>query len=220
MLYEGLGLPNRVITLLVIVSVAVSCRSVNREPAPPIVQPGAPGQASQVISPERAVDLSRVRYTSADVRFMQGMIGHHAQALEMVALLGSRTKRDDMQLLARRIALSQEDEIVLMQRWLQVRGQDVPDVHAHHAHGAVLMPGMLTSEEMARLEAASGGEFDRLFLEFMVKHHEGALVMVRELFAAPEAGQETDIFTFANDVDADQRIEIARMSAMLMELQE
>jgi uncharacterized protein (DUF305 family) len=151
---------------------------------------------------------------------MQGMIGHHAQAIEMVGLLGSRTMRDDMRLLARRIELSQEDEIMLMQRWLQARGEDVPDAHAHHEHGAALMPGMLTPEEMGRLAAAAGRNFDRLFLEFMVKHHEGALVMVRELFSTPESGQESDIFAFANDVDADQRIEIARMSAMLMEFQE
>jgi uncharacterized protein (DUF305 family) len=149
---------------------------------------------------------------------MQGMIGHHAQALEMVALLRSRTNREDMRLLARRIELSQADEITLLQRWLQMRGDQVPDAHAHHAAGATLMPGMLTPEEMGRLEAATGQEFDRLFLEFMVKHHEGALVMVSELFSSPGAGQESDIFAFATDVDADQRIEIARMGAMLREL--
>jgi uncharacterized protein (DUF305 family) len=151
---------------------------------------------------------------------MQGMIGHHAQALEMVALLRSRTNREDMRLFARRIELSQEDELSLMQRWLQMRGAQVPDAHAHHAAGATLMPGMLTPDEMGRLEAATGKEFDRLFLESMVKHHEGALVMVSELFASPGAAQESDIFSFATDIDADQRIEIARMSAMLRELQQ
>jgi uncharacterized protein (DUF305 family) len=148
------------------------------------------------------------------------MIGHHAQALEMVALLRTRTNRDDMRLLARRIELSQEDEIGLMRRWLEVRGEQVPDAHAHHAAGATLMPGMLTPDEMGRLEAATGKEFDRLFLESMVKHHEGALVMVSELFANPGAAQESDIFSFATDIDADQRIEIARMGAMLRELQQ
>jgi uncharacterized protein (DUF305 family) len=151
---------------------------------------------------------------------MQDMIGHHAQALEMVALLRSRTNRDDMRLLARRIELSQADEIALMQRWLQARGLPVPDAHAHHAPGATLMPGMLTPEEMGRLGAATGGAFDRLFLELMLKHHQGALVMVRELFASPGGGQESDIFAFATDVDADQRIEMARMGAMLRELPE
>jgi uncharacterized protein (DUF305 family) len=149
---------------------------------------------------------------------MQGMIGHHAQALEMTALLPSRTAREDMHLLAHRIELSQADEITLMQRWLQVRGAEVPDVHAHHAHDAVLMPGMLTPDEMDRLAMASGAAFDRLFLEFMIKHHDGALVMVDQLFSTAGAAQEPEIFAFASDVDTDQRIEIDRMSAMLGEM--
>jgi uncharacterized protein (DUF305 family) len=208
------------IFLLLIIGAGAGCRATVGEPGPPILQPGAPGEGSRVISTAEAVDLSGVRHTAADVRFMQGMIGHHAQALEMVGLLRTRTNREDMRLLARRIELSQEDEIMLMQRWLQTRGQPVPDAHAHHAAGATLMPGMLTPEEMGRLEAAGGKEFDRLFLEFMVKHHEGALVMVSELFSSPGAAQESDIFSFATDVDADQRIEIARMGAMLRELQQ
>jgi uncharacterized protein (DUF305 family) len=206
--------------LLFIIGAGTSCRATVADPGAPILQPGAPGESSRVISAAEAVDLSGVRHTAADVRFMQTMIGHHTQALEMVALLQSRTNRDDMRLLARRIALSQEDEIMLMQRWLQMRGQQVPDAHAHHAAGATLMPGMLTAAEMGQLEAAKGKEFDRLFLEFMVKHHEGALVMVSELFSSPGAAQESDIFAFATDVDADQRIEIARMGAMLRELQQ
>ena len=152
---------------------------------------------------------------------MQGMIGHHAQALEMTALLRSRTARDDMKLLARRIDDSQTDEIKLMRRWLEVRGQQVPGEHAHHAPGGPgggLMPGMLTAEEMAQLAAVQGPAFDRVFLEFMIKHHEGALVMVKELFAASGAGQEPEIFAFASDVDADQRMEIERMGVMLKEL--
>src|SRR5262245_30113574 len=105
-----------------------------------------------------------------------------------------------------------------MERWLQVRGKPVPDAHAHHAHGAVLMPGMLTPEEMTRLADAAGHDFDRLFLEFMIKHHEGALVMVNDLFMTDGAGQESDIYAFASDVDADQRIEIDRMIGLLREL--
>jgi uncharacterized protein (DUF305 family) len=182
---------------------------------PPIVQPGAPGQPSRVIAADTALDLSKVQHTAADVQFMQGMIGHHAQALDMTELLHSRTNREDMQMLARRIELSQADEIKMMQRWLEVRGQDVPGEHAHHSHGARLMPGMLTPEEMDRLAAAKDAEFDRLFLTFMIKHHEGALTMVRDLFAAPGAGQEPEIFSFASDVDADQRMEIQRMREML-----
>jgi uncharacterized protein (DUF305 family) len=156
--------------------------------------------------------------TGADISFVQGMIGHHAQALEMAMLLPSRTSRDDMRLLARRIELSQADEISWMQRWLQVHGHPAPDAHAHHMPGAVLMPGMLTDEEMTRLAAAAGVEFDRLFLEFMIKHHEGALTMVDGLFMIEGAAQDTEIFAFASDVDADQRIEIDRMVALLREL--
>jgi uncharacterized protein (DUF305 family) len=123
-----------------------------------------------------------------------------------------------MKLLARRIDLSQVDEINMMRRWLQDRGQEVPGEHAHHAPGAPLMPGMLSPEEMARLAASTGPEFDRLFLEGMIKHHHGAIVMVDQLFASPGAGQESDIYAFASDVVADQSAEIDRMSAMLREL--
>jgi uncharacterized protein (DUF305 family) len=168
-----------------------------------------------VIGARTAADLSHVQYTPADVRFMQGMIGHHAQALEMTALLQSRTRSEDMRKLALRIEVSQADEIKMMQDWLKRRGQPQPDPHAHHAPGATLMPGMLTAEEMTRLAGAAGPEFDRLFLEFMIKHHDGALIMVTELFSTAGAGQEAEIFAFASDVDADQRMEIDRMRGML-----
>ena len=149
---------------------------------------------------------------------MQNMIGHHAQALEMTALLPARTRNADMRKLAQRIEVSQADEIKMMQTWLKSRGMPLPDQHAHHMGGA-LMPGMLTAAEMERLAATTGPEFDRLFLEFMIKHHAGALVMVQELFASPGGGQEAEIFAFTSDVDADQRMEIDRMRAMLGELQ-
>jgi uncharacterized protein (DUF305 family) len=202
-----------------IVLAAASCRSAGAGSAPPIVQPGAPGESTRVISAEKAVDLSRVQHTAADVKFMQGMIGHHSQAVEMVALLKSRSSSDNMRMLGQRIEVSQTDEIKMMQRWLEVRGQEIPGEHAMHMHGATLMPGMLTEEEMARLADAKGAEFDRLFLEGMIKHHGGALTMVDELFATAGAGQEVEIFSFASDVDADQRMEIDRMGAMLRELQ-
>jgi len=188
-------------------------------PAPPIVQPGAPGESTKVISADKAVDLSRVQHTAADVKFMQGMIGHHSQAVEMVSLLKTRSASDNMRMLGQRIEVSQLDEIKMMEHWLQARGQEVPGPHAMHMHGATLMPGMLTEEEMARLAEAKGAEFDRLFLEGMIKHHGGALSMVDALFATPGAGQEVEIFSFASDVDADQRMEIDRMGAMLRELQ-
>jgi uncharacterized protein (DUF305 family) len=191
-----------------------ACRTTGGEPAP-ILQPGAPGQPSRPISSQAATDLSRVSFTEADVRFMQGMIHHHAQALEMTALIAQRSTREDMRLLGRRIEISQADEIGMMKAWLRERGQAVPDDHAMHRPGATLMPGMLTADEMTRLAAASSAEFDRLFLEGMIKHHGGALVMVDELFAAAGAGQESEIFGFASDVVADQQMEIDRMRAML-----
>jgi uncharacterized protein (DUF305 family) len=198
---------------------ATACRSAPQV-QPAIIQPGAPGQPGRVVSAEAAADQSGVQATEADVRFMQGMIGHHAQAIEMTDLLATRTESDAMRTLAKRIELSQADEIRMMQEWLTARGAALPDPHAHHAHGATLMPGMLTAEEMARLAAAKGPEFDRLFLEGMIKHHGGALTMVEELFATPGAGQEGEIFAFASDVDADQRMEIQRMGAMLAKLKE
>jgi len=135
--------------------------------------------------------------------------------VEMVALIPTHTTREDLRLLGQRIDISQNDEIKMMQQWLQARRQQVPGVNAIHMHGATLMPGMLSEEEMSRLSQAKGLEFDRLFLEGMIKHHEGALTMVRELFATPGAGQDVAIFSFASDVDADQRMEIERMGGML-----
>ncbi len=166
--------------------------------APVLVQPGAPGQPS---------------------KFMQGMIGHHAQALEMVALLQTRTQSVDMKKMAERIRISQEDEIKMMQGWLARRGQQVPTGKEHHQHGGMLMPGMLTEDEMKRLASEKGKAFDKLFLESMIRHHQGALAMVKELFATPGAGQDSDIFGFASDVEADQSAEIARMAAMREELE-
>ena len=209
-------LPRTIAALLAMA--VVSCGTAARDPQ--IVQPGAPGQPTQVITASQAADRSRVQHTDADVRFMQGMIGHHAQALEMTALVAERTARDDMRKLALRIELSQADEIEMMQEWLKRRGAPLPDPHAHHRAGATLMPGMLTAEDMERLAQARGTAFDRLFLELMIKHHQGALTMVEDLFSQPGAGQESEIFAFASDVDADQQIEIQRMAAMLKELQQ
>ena len=214
-------LPHQIALVLLAVAAGASCRTAPArvEPGPPIVQPGAPGSSSRVISADQASDLSKVQYTAADVKFMQGMIGHHSQAVEMTGLLKSRTSSKEMRQLALRIELSQVDEINMMERWLQARGQEVPGPHAMHMHGATLMPGMLVEEEMDRLAASKGAEFDRLFLAGMIKHHGGALTMVKELLATPGAAQESEMFAFASDVDADQRMEIDRMGAMLKELQ-
>lgn len=184
-----------------------------------IVQPGAPGQPTRTISAADAADVSAVRHTAADVQFMHGMIGHHAQALEMTALVAARSAREDLHALALRIEVSQADEMAMMKEWLTQRGEAVPAGHAHHGHDAALMPGMLTAAQMQRLRDSHGAAFETGFLEGMIQHHEGALVMVRELFATPGAGQEPALFSFASDVEADQAMEIRRMRALLKELQ-
>ena len=208
-------------TALVLLAVSAPA-GVARAQSAPIVQPGAPGKPSRVITAEDASKL-RPGVSAADVKFMQGMIGHHAQAVEMTALLKTRTRSAEMRKLGERIQVSQDDEMKMMREWLESHGAEVPGEHAHHAPGAPLMPGMLTAQEMDRLTAATGEAFDLLFLEYMIKHHEGALAMVKTLFATPGAAQDADIYAFASDVNADQRIEIARMTrmltAMLKELQ-
>lgn len=170
----------------------------------------------------------------ADVRFMQGMIGHHAQALDMTALLPARTTQPAMRLLAERIEVSQRDEIAMMRAWLERHHQPLPDAtapvapanHAGHEMGGGTqhdampsvhagMPGMLNAAEFDTLRAATGPAFDRLFLRFMIRHHEGALTMVKALLAEPGAGQDSEVYRFASDVDTDQRAEIARMHALL-----
>jgi uncharacterized protein (DUF305 family) len=163
---------------------------------------------------------ARRGYVAADVRFMQDMIAHHAQALAMVAMVPTHGAGDAVRLAAERIDVTQRDEIALMQRWLRRRGEAAPEAvpeaaHAHHAAGAATMPGMLSPAELARLDAARGTDFDRLFLASMIRHHEGALAMVRDYLAMPGAAQETEIFRFSSDVDADQRAEIRRMRALL-----
>ena len=161
--------------------------------------------------------------TKADIAFMSGMIHHHAQAIEMVNLIAARTKSAQMKSLGERINTSQRDEIGMMQTWLRQHGQEAPDPLPHLGmdmgeHDAHMMPGMLTKEQMKALAAAKGTAFDRLWIEGMIQHHTGALTMVRELFASSGAAQNTAIFRFASDVDADQRAEITRMRAMLKTL--
>jgi uncharacterized protein (DUF305 family) len=194
------------------------------------VQPGAPGEdARRLARSEMATEP--LPHTEADVRFMQHMILHHMQAIEMSRLVPERTSRADLLFLARRIDRSQDDEIALMARWLRERGEEVPvaaddagdrDAHAHHAahatgdpDGPALMAGMLSEAQFAELRAARDEAFDRLFLELMIYHHEGAITMVRELFASHGAAQGTEIFQFANHVGADQQAEIDRMRGLL-----
>ena len=135
----------------------------------------------------------------------------------MTALLYTRTNRPEMKLLAERIDVSQGDEIKMMKTWLTSRGLEVPNEHAHHM-GGPLMPGMLTAEQMTKLGAAKGDEFDRLFLEAMIFHHLGAITMVEKLLASPGSVQGSEIYDFASHVDGDQRMEISRMRAMLKTL--
>lgn len=193
----------------------------------------APAPALRAQQPPSAVPAGAT-YTAADVAFMQGMIGHHAQALTMSALVAERSTTPAMALLAERITVSQQDEIAIMQRWLAERRQTVPavagghDAHAMHAmHGASSgasgdsahsMPGMLSPAQMDSLTAARGRDFDRLFLRYMIQHHEGALTMVVDLLKTPGAARDPMVFQFVSDVDTDQRAEIRRMQAMLASL--
>ncbi|MFC3505268.1 DUF305 domain-containing protein [Micromonospora krabiensis] len=182
--------------------------------APPpvrVVQPGAPGQPGRTLSPaDRSQLPAPPAHTDADTRFMQHMIGHHTQALEMTALVADRAQSADVSLLARRIETSQGEEITQMQRWLTERGEEVPGPHTHHAGQDAEMPGMLTPEQFRQLERARDGEFDRLFLNLMIRHHEGALTMVRQLYATG-GGLEPAADKFAREVEADQSIEVRSM---------
>lgn len=204
--------------LLAAVALA-SCSAGTSGPASRTVQPGAPGDSARVVNPATGSRGERPGHTDADVSFMQGMIVHHAQALRMASLVPARTDRPDVRLLAQRIEVSQADEIAMMSRWLEERGESVPPGGGHHLHGAAGghadMPGMLTEAELARLEAARGTEFDRLFLALMIRHHQGALTMVEQLFTSRGAGQQGDVYQLAAEVADDQRIEIDRMFAML-----
>lgn len=176
--------------------------------------PSAPGARGPVAAPERA--------NPGDVQFVVGMIHHHGQALTMVGLVPDRSSNPSLQTLAERIRVSQTDEIRLMQQWLRDNGEEAPEpsptgmrmMHDGVAHD-VLMAGMLTPDQMAELQAARGTTFDRLFLRFMIAHHEGALQMVEELFAATGAANDDFIYKMASDTFADQGIEIDRMQRML-----
>lgn len=200
-----------------------------------IVQPGAPGQETKVLAAGTRPALGAV--VAKDVEFMQGMIHHHAQAVEMVALFDGRTTNKELRLLGARISHSQGEEMNFMRRWLVARGRSTKmvmpssdDHHAHHHHDdddmddmkttadEMLMPGMLTKAQMTALAKAKGKEFDRLFLEGMIQHHGGALTMVKELFDSAGAGQDADLFNFATDVDSGQRAEIRIMQEMLKKL--
>ena len=208
-------------------------------PSPPIFNPGAPGKPSRIITPAEARELSRSTYTPADVAFMQHMIVHHAQAVEMVGLLETRGENPTVKRLGQRIALSQAAEMDMMRGWLEERGEPLQMAgmdhgghgamdhsahagmnHASTTHGAgdedtPVMAGMLTPRQMRTLAAAEGPAFDRLFLTGMIQHHQGALDMVAELMATPNPAQDTLLSDFTSSVVADQQAEILRMQSLL-----
>lgn len=202
---------------LCILAALAACGPGTREQDSRTVQPGAPGEPSRQVDPG-SIQAGEQGYTEADVAFMQAMLSHHAQALAMTALVPRRTDRRDIRLAAERIEHSQSTEIAFMRRWLESRNEEAPRPHGG-AHGAGVpmdeAHGMASPEEMAALAASRGEEFDRLFLELMIRHHEGALRMARELLATEGAAEEPELFQFVSHVDADQRAEIARLRRML-----
>ncbi|MDX1501792.1 MAG: DUF305 domain-containing protein [Thermoanaerobaculia bacterium] len=186
---------------------------------PPIVHPGPPGEPARELSADQAIEIADTSYSPADVEFLQDMIPHHHQALEMAELVADRTNRPELIEVAGRIDASQKDEIEFMQRWLSERGERVPDPTAHDAmHTDHKMAGMATPEQMAELAAASGIDFDRLFLKLMIAHHEGAVKMVEELLEQPGSAYDPTLFEFTSDVTNDQEAEIERMNALLVSL--
>lgn len=222
--------PSLVAGALIACLFAVSVCAQQAEPAKPVVvQPGAPGQPTRTLPASTRATLPPV--SPADVRFMQGMIMHHAQAVEMTALIASHTENREIRTLGDRISRSQTDEMKFMKRWLETKGQPASMAASHGSHGShgpemhradmpghdMLMPGMLTAKQLDALRKANGKEFDRLFLSGMIQHHKGALVMVKELFDTAGAGQDAELFNFATDVDSGQRAEIRVMEKMLGE---
>ncbi|HEX4308745.1 MAG TPA: DUF305 domain-containing protein [Acidobacteriaceae bacterium] len=216
-----------VLTGLALAAALVACdaraQQTNSAPAsaPVVVQPGAPGQPSRTLPSSTRGTVPPV--VPADVEFMQGMIMHHSQAVEMTALIQSHTQNKQVRALGAKISSSQSDEIRFMQRWLAARGErlsmSMPGMPDMDMSGKPMapMPGMLTPEQMTALRAARGAQFDHLFLTGMIQHHGGALTMVKDLFDMAGAGQDADIFNFATDADNTQRAEIKIMQSMLEE---
>jgi uncharacterized protein (DUF305 family) len=210
------------VALVYFFSLSVCAQQPDSNSSPIIVQPGAPGQPTRILPPSTRAKLpSR---SQKDVEFMQGMIMHHAQAVEMTALIESRTENKDVRLLGARISQSQSDEMNFMKRWLETRKEPIEmsmsemsnmDMPGMDMSSQMMMPGMLTKKQMNALKKAKGVEFDRLFLSGMIQHHGGALTMVKDLFETSGAGQDAEIFNFATDIDSGQRAEIRIMQLML-----
>jgi len=181
-----------------------------------IVQPGAPGQPTKVMPVDTKPKLTAV--SAKDVEFMQGMIMHHAQAVEMVELMAARTENKELRLLGARISQSQADEMTFMKRWLALRGAKTEMDHSGHGGHTMTMPGMLSKRQMNELSKAKNAEFDRLFLRGMIQHHQGALDMVDELVNTAGTAQDAELFNFITDVDTGQRAEIKLMEQFLEKL--
>ena len=207
-------------TLASLLSLSVSAQQAEPQ-TPVVVQPGAPGQPTKTLPSSTRPTLPPS--SPADVQFMQHMIMHHAQAVEMTALIESHTKNNELRTLGARISRSQADEIKFMKRWLATRGEPVAPPPMHNMHDmnmsshSMVMPGMLTPKQMEALRKAKDQEFDRLFLTGMIQHHQGALTMVKDLFDTAGAGQDAELFNFTTDVDSGQRAEIRIMQTMLRE---
>ena len=210
-------------TLSAVFFFPAACAQQTDPPKPVVVQPGRPGAPSKTLpSSTRGILPPR---SPADVEFMQGMIVHHAQAVEMTAMIPSHTQNKDLRSLGARISSSQSDEINFMKRWLVARGESVRkampkmpsmDMSRETSHESMArMPGMLTPQQMEALQKAKGVEFDRLFLVGMIQHHNGALTMVKDLFDTAGAGQDAELFNFATDADNSQLAEIRIMETML-----
>jgi uncharacterized protein (DUF305 family) len=203
---------------------AAGCGSATRGGAQSSAQPPIPRASPATIALAKA-DSVRHPYTDADVQFMSGMIGHHAQAIVMANWAPTHGASPSVQRLAERIINAQQDEIVTMQRWLGDRLKPIPEatpagmkMTMNGVEHVMLMPGMLTEAQMKQLDQAKGPEFDRLFLRFMIQHHRGAVSMVKDLFDSWGAGQDETVFKFASDVNVDQSTEIDRMEKMLVDL--
>ena|SRR5215471_9274237 len=214
---------NRRAAVLLSLAVSGAFAQQPKQPAAPIVQPGAPGKSTKKVSTAAVKSAPKRTPAEADVYFMQGMIHHHAQAVEMVDLLRTHGASKALHDLGERMTVSQSDEINYMKQWLTERGKPtmMPHNHAAMAGGGMampLMPGMLTPEQMAALAKARSSEFDKLFLTGMIQHHTGALIMVEDLFDVPGAGQDAALFDFATDIDNTQRAEIEIMRGMLKEI--
>ena len=217
---------NRFLPLVPALALALAATAATAQDAP-LLQPGAPGAEPRLLSEAEAVRVADTRFTAADIAFMRGMIPHHAQAVAMARLVEGRSDDETLAEIAARILATQDDEIAFMRGWLTERGlaETVDHAamghHGHHAAGATdhsAMGGMATPAQMEALAAASGMEFERLFYELMIAHHQGALDVVDDLFAQPGSAYDPVLFEFAGDIKAEQEKEITQMAALLAAL--